>query len=127
MLDDYIKSGFVKIINYRGKTKMQISAFSHCYQENKQKFDWFILYDMDEYIHLTNLNNVKKYLRKNTFKKCSIIYLNNVIHTDNDQLYYYNDSLFKRFPYIINFIKKYHYIKINFLQNNFLKIHNFRI
>ena len=55
---------------------------------------------MDEYIHLTNLNNVKKYLRKNSFKKCNIIYLNNVIHTDNDQLYYYNDSLFKRFPYV---------------------------
>ena len=26
------------------------------------------------------------------------MYLNHIIHTDNDQIYYYNDSLAKRFP-----------------------------
>ena len=87
VLYDYIQSGFVRIINYREKQKIQMKAFNHCYQHNKNNYDWFIYYDMDEFIHLDNYKNIKKYLGQTAFNKCNIIYLNHVIHTDNNQIY----------------------------------------
>ena len=57
-----------------------------------------MFYDLDEYIHLTNYDNIKKFLSKKIFNKCKKIYLNWVFHTDNDLIYYENISLFKRFP-----------------------------
>ena len=105
VLFDYIKSGFVKIINYRNQLKIQMKAFTHCYKRNKIKYDWLIFYDMDEFIHLHHYNNIKNYLNQNHFSKCNIIYLNHVIHTDNNQINYRNKSLFERFPQIENFKK----------------------
>ena len=104
VLDDYIKSGFVEIINYRGKEKIQYSAFNHCYRGNNHSYDWLIFYDLDEFIHLSHYSNVKNFLDKPTLKNCNIIYLYNVLHTDNNQIYYYNKSLFERFP---NFTTEY--------------------
>ncbi len=37
------------------------------------------------------------------FNKCNIIYLNHVIHTDNNELHYFNKSLFERFPDVESF------------------------
>ena len=80
-----------------------MEAFNQCYQENKNNYDWFIFYDMDEFIHLKNYKNIKNYLSKRSFDKCDIIYLNHIIHTDNNKIYYENKSLFERFPKIENF------------------------
>lgn len=42
-----------------------------------------------------------------------IIYLNQVMHTDNEQIYYNNKSLFERFPkYTLNFDEKIGITKI---------------
>ena len=35
VLSDYIKSGFVQVINFRERLKIQMEAFNQCYQENK--------------------------------------------------------------------------------------------
>ena len=103
VLLDYIRSGFVEIINFREKEKVQMEAFNHCYKKNLANYDWFIFYDMDEFINLKNFNNIKDYLNRATFKKCNIIYLNHIIHLDNNQIHYLNQSLFLRFPEIENF------------------------
>ena len=113
ILNDYIKSGFVKIINVRGKLKMQYPSHNHCYERNKNSYDWFIFYDMDEFIHLTNFTNIKDFLSNKTFDKCNVIYLNQFVRTDNDQIYYYNKSLFERFPNsTLNYDKKIGITKI---------------
>ena len=103
VISDFVKSGFVEIINYRERLKIQMISFDHCYQQNKNNYDWFIFYDMDEFINLHNYKNIKNYLGKRIFSKCDIIYLNHVIHTDNNQIYYNNKSLFERFPKIDNY------------------------
>ena len=103
IISDFIKTGFVEIINYRERLKIQMEAFNDCYQKNKNNYDWFIFYDMDEFIHLHNYKNIKNYLSKSSFTKCDVIYLNYVIHTDNNQIYYQNKSLFERFPEIESF------------------------
>jgi hypothetical protein len=125
VLADYIKSGFIKIINIRGKTKMQFPAYNHCYKENKKKYNWLIFYDVDEFIHLTNFNSIKKYLSNKRFNKCNVVYLNQVMHTDSNQIYYYNRSLFERFPKItMNFDEKIGLTKMILKGNRNLTIGN---
>lgn len=72
-----------------------------CYNRNNKNYDWLIFYELDEFIHLSNFTNVKAFLNEKKFEKCEIIYLNLIIHNDNNQLFYQNISLFKRFPNIV--------------------------
>jgi len=97
---DFINDGFVEIINFRGILGAHYIAQQDCYKKNYQNYNWLIFYDIDEFIHLRNFNNIKKYLIRKRFNKCEIIQLNWIFHTDNNLLYYDNRSLFKRFPKI---------------------------
>ena len=72
----------------------------HCYQKNYNKYDWFIFYDIDEFIHLKNYTNIKEFLNEEKFDQCKKIYLNWVIHTDNGHYHYENISVQERFPEI---------------------------
>ena len=80
---------------------------NHCYKNNFLKYDWIIFYDMDEYIYLKNVFNLKKFLNKPIFNYCDYIRLNNIYHSDNNNLYYINKTLSERFPEIILNMKKY--------------------
>ena len=100
VLSDYIRNNFVKIVNVRGKRGVQIDAFNHCNWQNYQKYNWLIFFDFDEFISLKNYTNIKTFLKDKKFDKCKVIYLNERIHTDNNQLYYQNKSLVERFTEI---------------------------
>ena len=65
---------------------------------------------MDEFIFLKNYTSIKLFLNNKRFRTCKIIHLNWVNHLDNNQIYYLNKSLFKRFPkYKCN--KTYSFVK----------------
>jgi hypothetical protein len=98
VLADYIKNKYVEIINYRGKDKIQIPILNECYKNHAKEYDWFLFYDMDEFIYLKNYTSIKYFLNEGRFQTCYIIYLNWVNHLDNNKIYYSNESLFKRFP-----------------------------
>ena len=100
LLKDYINNNFIEIINVRGKKRKQLKMFQNCYNKNYKKFDWLIFYDIDEFIYLKNIHNIKDFLNQKKFNKCQSIYLNWVIHTDNNLKYYNNRSLSKRFTEI---------------------------
>ena len=101
VINDYIKDEYVNIVNWRGKKKPQLKFMNHCYNKNFKIYDWLIFYDIDEYIHLKYYSNIKLFLNKKTFSECQLIYLNLIIHTDNNHLKYENKSLFERFPEIV--------------------------
>ena len=105
ILRDYIKKKFVKIINFRGIKKPQLKMLNNCYKNNYKKYDWFLFFDIDEFIVLKNYKNIKNFLINTKFNKCKIIYLNRAFHTDNNQIYYKNLSLFIRFPTAVNNVK----------------------
>ena len=73
-----------------------------CYKNNLEKYDWFILCDMDEFINLKFYNNIKIYLNQIKFNNCKVIYFNRVTHTDNGQIFYNNKTLYERFPKTVN-------------------------
>lgn len=100
VISDYVKSNYVKIMNYRGMNKIQKSSMNDCYKKYNQKYDWLIFYDMDEFLYLKNYTNIKTFLKEPKFDKCKLIRLNLVYQTDNNQLYYKNKTLLKRFPKI---------------------------
>jgi hypothetical protein len=79
----------------------QSKAFSDCYNRNINKFDWFLMVDMDEFLFIVN-NSLKRYLSSKIFKKCDFIKFHWVIPTDNDLIFYDKRPLFERFkpPYI---------------------------
>ena len=97
VLLDYIKINFIEIINHRGETSIQIKMFQDCYKKNYKIYDWLIFYDIDEYIYLKNYHNIKDFLIQKKFNKCQSIYLNWIIHTDNNLKYYDKKMLSKRF------------------------------
>ena len=97
---DYIEQGFVKLFNWRGRQREQLNILNHCYANNYEKFDWLIFYDLDEYINLKRYSNIKEFLNEKKFNKCEIIYLNWIIHTDNNLIHYDNRTLHERFPII---------------------------
>ena len=59
VIDDYIKKGFVEILNWRGKYQAMKRIMNDCYNQNRNNYDWLIFYEIDEYIHLYNYTNVK--------------------------------------------------------------------
>ena len=98
ILADYMKSNYVEILNYRGIEAKQLRMLQDCYNKNNKYYNWLIFYDIDEFIYLKNFNNIKEFLNRKKFNKCQSIYLNWVIHTDNNLKYYDNRPLYKRFP-----------------------------
>ena len=101
ILKDYINKGFVEIMNWRGEYLALYKIMNDCYKKNYKNYDWLIFYEIDEYIHLYNYNNIKLFLNQKKFNECQEIYLNLVCHTDNNLLKYDNKPLAIRFPFIV--------------------------
>lgn len=106
---DFINEGFIEIKNWRGIRNPQIKIYHDCYKRNYNIFDWLIFNDIDEFIHLKK-KSIKFYLSNTKFKKCDKIYLNWVLHTDNNLIFYENKSLAERFTEIYKNIydKRFH-------------------
>ena len=97
VINNYVQSGFVEIINFRGKIKALYDMMNDCYKKNYLDYDWLIFYESDEYINLKNFKDIKQFLSLKKFNNCQTIQLNWLMHTDNDNLYYENKSLKNRF------------------------------
>lgn len=108
-IGDYINSGYVKLVNYRGKKACQLEAYADCYNTNTNAYDWIIFVDLDEYITLVKHNNIQEYLSQEKFSKYSIIKLNWLCYGDNELVEYEDKPLQERFvnPADIN-IKVYY-------------------
>ena len=101
VINDYISKGFVEILDWRGRLLEIASIMKDCYNRNYKNYNWLIFYELDEFIHLSNYNNIKSYLNEPKFEKCQIIHLNLVCHTDSNKLYYEDKPLSERFPEIV--------------------------
>jgi len=79
----------------------QKEAFTNCYHNNINKYDWFLMVDMDEFLYIVN-NTLKKYFSNQVFNKCDFIKINWVFPNDNNLINYDPRPLFIRFrgPYM---------------------------
>lgn len=100
VIDDYIQSGFVEVIDFRVGHKMGpavMEAFQHCWDNYRKEFDWILFCDNDEFLTFTEDKNVKEYLSRSVFQTANIIKINWLCYDDNDLLYYDNRPLNERF------------------------------
>ena len=98
IINDYIENGFVQLINFRGKIGVLMEMMNDCYKKNYRYYDWLIFFEIDEYIFLYKIKNIKHFLGNKIFNKCERIQLNWIFHTDNNLLYYDPRPLKERFP-----------------------------
>ena len=103
-ISDMIEKRFKKYVTiYKPKQLKlfsQARQFTDCYSKNKDKYDWLLMVDMDEFLYIKK-GSLKNYLLKPIFNKCDFIKFHWVIPNDNNHIYYENKPLFKRFkgPY----------------------------
>lgn len=121
VIGDYIKKDFVELLDWRGRYQPIFPIMNDCYNKNKNKYDWFIFYEIDEFINIYKYKNVKDFLRLKRFKNCDVIQLNIINHSDNDKLYYENKTLHERFPAIVPLKKSQISVK-SILRGNISKL-----
>ena len=103
LIKNYIKEGFVTLIDYRGyrgpKNQPQNDANYDCYEKHYKEYDWLSFFDLDEYLILTEKGmKIQTLLDNERYKLCPIVKVSWILYSDNNQLYYENKSLLERFP-----------------------------
>ena len=104
VLDDEIKSNFVTIKHYRGKSALHIQrgpqcmAFRHCYDSHRREYDWLSFFDFDEFLEVRpKARSIQEFLGNPRYNKCQNIKINFLIYGDNELLYYDNRPVQERF------------------------------
>lgn len=97
ILNDYIKSSYVEIIDIRGLSKIQIAVNNYCYKKYKHLYDWIGFFDIDEFLYIKNNLNIDNYLYNKRFQNCESIIFNWRIYDDNNLEKYEKKSLIERF------------------------------
>ena len=75
-IGDYIESGYVILRDFRGKYPgdAQPYAYEFGYNEFKNDFDWFAVFDVDEFLMLNErFNSIEDYLGMDCFSNADVI------------------------------------------------------
>lgn len=111
VIGDEIASGFVILVDYRGRKKCQWDAYNECYKKYKDEYDWIAFFDCDEFLDFKNKRmNMQTFLAQPCFDDYDMVHVNWMTFGDCGNLYYEDKPVQERFktpvkPY--NFIVKY--------------------
>lgn len=100
VINDYIESGYVEVIDVRGIWPSQIESYNNFYHSNKSsEFDWILYCDIDEFLEMDNkFSNINQYLNQSHFNEFDVIKICWKCFDDNDLVYVKdNDYSIKRF------------------------------
>ena len=118
ILRNEIISKIVKIINVRGKKRNQINSYNNCISINRNKYDWLMFFDVDEFLYIENNQTLDEFLSESRYNKCEVIKINWLCYGDNDLLYYENK------PVIERFIKNSKFKRCNALTKSIVNVKN---
>lgn len=97
---EVLENKYINQVTIYESLKMNITnqpqAFTHCYYNNGNNFDWLLMIDMDEFLYIVD-NTLKNYLSRKIFRKCDFIKYYWVLPTDNNLVHYDPRPLFERF------------------------------
>ena len=115
VIGDYIESGYVELVDFRGREVCQLQAYTECYHNNKNDYDWIMFIDCgDEYLKLNRCRTIGEYLAMPQFVNYDMIHVNLMTVGDNDSTDVDDRPLWERFPNPIPFDRK---IAYNFPEN----------
>lgn len=104
VIGDYIKDGYVILKDYRNiKEPCQLRAYKECYEEYKNDYDWFLFFDIDEFLTLGMNMNLHSYLAMKNFKTFDMIHVNWLLFGDGGQLYNDGKPLLQRITQPLDF------------------------
>ena len=87
VIKDYIDSGFVELIDFRGRPVAQLAAYQDCYNRYNKKYDWIAFFDCDEFLTFTDDTiEIHQYLGQKTFLPYQAIHFNWRCYGDSDML-----------------------------------------
>lgn len=121
VIGDYIQSGFVDIIDYRGKKTTIAASYQDCYDRFNHEYDWIAFLDCDEFMtFLDGTKDIHAFLNQKKFVPFQIMQFNWMVYGDNEMLDSDGRNVIERFkdpiiPY--DFQTKY----LNFPENCHIK------
>ena len=87
VIGDYLASGFVETIDFRGKKVAQLGAYEDCYAKHSHEYDWIAFFDCDEYLTFTDKSlDIHSFLSQEKFLPFHAIHVNWMYYGDNDLL-----------------------------------------
>lgn len=87
VIGDYVKQGYVDIVDFRGRTLAQAAAYQDCHERYGKEYDWIAYFDCDEYLTFADdTNEIHEFLSQDKFREFQILHINWMIYDDNDQL-----------------------------------------
>jgi pyruvyltransferase len=100
VINDYVKSGFVEIINVRGIWPAQIDAYESFYHSDKStEYSWILFCDIDEFLEFPDkYTSVSQFVSNKIFNDYDVIKVCWKCYDDNDLVYVKdNNYSIKRF------------------------------
>lgn len=69
VVSDYVESGFVEVVNFRNERgRLQEMAYQDFYEKHGNDYDWYGIFDDDEYVVLLDgSTNIKEFVSKDIF------------------------------------------------------------
>lgn len=87
VINDYIQSGFVEIVDFRGRKVAQLLAYQDCYDRINKLYDWIAFFDVDEFLTFTDGgDDIHRFLNKKMFQPFQLMHINWKAYGDNDLL-----------------------------------------
>ncbi len=98
VIGDYIQSGFVEVIDFRGKVAPQQKAYQNCYDKFNKDYDWIAFFDCDEYLTFVDAQtDIHSFLKQNKFLPYQVVHINWKVYGDNEQFDTDGRSIIERF------------------------------
>lgn len=98
VLQEYTNSGVVDIFPYHDIKPIQPKAYDEIYAEHGNEYDWFLIIDCDEFLHLPKFNNdIKAFFSEKKFNDADIVYFHWRYYDDNGLVEYDNRPVQERF------------------------------
>lgn len=97
VIGDYIDSGYVILKDYRNLSyPVQLKSYNECYSEYKDEYDWFLFFDIDEFLFLKKDSDVSSYLSRDMFSGYDMIHINWLLYGDGGNVRYEDRPLLER-------------------------------
>ena len=113
VINDYIQSGFVKIIDFRGRKVVQLSAYQNCYDRFNKQYDWIAFFDVDEFLTFSDgSDDIHDFLNQEKFLPYQLMHINWKVYGDNEMLDNYGGNVIDRFVEPLPYDTKMLYIDI---------------
>jgi hypothetical protein len=98
VIGDYIDSGLVDIIDFRGRKVSQLLAYQDCYDKYNKEYDWIAFFDCDEFLTFANGTiDIHVFLSQKKFLSYQVMHINWKVYGDNEMLDNDGRNIIERF------------------------------